>query len=95
MKLIVSGGSLRDPREISLHGRRRFGRAQATSYIRKIEHCCDALSTGRLRGRPAVHVSSGLRKQRVDSAFIFFLIEGDDLIIVRILHEEMNHEDYI
>lgn len=83
----------KDLQDIARYSRLAFGRAQAKRYIRRIEACCLSLSPA--RARPANKVSPGLWRRSVASHVVFFRIVGPDVIVVRILHEAMNHEEHL
>jgi toxin ParE1/3/4 len=95
MSLDFTKDAYSDLLDISRFTRRTYGKRQAVRYIEQIEHCCKGLAAGRYRGRPADSISSGLRKQIVESHVVFFRLSNRDVVIVRILHVAMNHEDHL
>ena len=95
MKLIFRPEAKADLREISYYTRRNFGKRQAKLYLRRIEERCAALA---LRARPAMpvdDVSPGLFRAGIGSHMIFFRIDGEELSIVRVLHQSMHYKDHL
>jgi toxin ParE1/3/4 len=95
MRLIFRPEATADLRDISFYTRRTFGKRQAKIYLRRIEDRCDALA---IRARPAMpvdDVSPGLFRAGIGSHMIFFRIDGDELSIVRVLHQSMHYKDHL
>ena len=68
----------------------RFGIEQARRYREGLESCFRMLADGPLIGRPAEGLSPGLRRYEVQAHIVFYRIEGDGILIVRVLHEKMD-----
>ncbi|BDA86659.1 hypothetical protein Sa4125_42010 [Aureimonas sp. SA4125] len=93
MTLIFRPEAANDLLEIARYSRRSFGKAQAKRYLRLIEGACGALADG--RGQSAGAISRDLLKRSVASHIIFFRRAEEGVVVVRILHKAMNHEDYL
>jgi toxin ParE1/3/4 len=67
-----------------------WGEDQAEKYLRKIEKACGEIASEHNRGVSAAHIRTGYRKVSVGSHMLFFRLDGENLEIVRILHQRMD-----
>lgn len=71
-----------------------WGPDQADRYTDEIRDACNALASGRKRGR-AVDVRPGYLKLTTGSHMIYFRDNGDRLEIMRILHNKQDVERHL
>lgn len=65
---------------------------QAESYIRAIEERLLGVAHGRIPARSADAVRMGYLKCAAGSHMIYFRREGDEILVIRILHQAMDVE---
>lgn len=71
----------------------RWGRKQARSYISGLRADIESLSNFALRFPEHEPSGLGLRKMSSGHHLVFYLVDGDVVEIVRILHERMDPEN--
>ena len=67
----------------------QWGPDQADRYTDDLRNACNALATGRKKGR-AVEIRPGYLKCPCGSHVIYFMDYGDRLEVIRILHSRMD-----
>jgi toxin ParE1/3/4 len=67
-----------------------FGEAQADEYFLGLCACLRTLADNPRVGREASWLNPGLRWHRHERHLIFYMIEGVDIFVVRLLHEAMD-----
>ena len=67
----------------------RWGVDQAEHCADDIRDTCNALAAGLKKGR-AVDVREGYLKYAVGKHFVFFVMVGDGITVIRILHQQMD-----
>lgn len=75
---------------IYLYTFERWNRDQADIYAARIIERCEQLAAGTLKGKRMPELSGRYLKASVGSHFIVCRHEGDNLVIVRILHQRMD-----
>ena len=70
----------------------RFGIEQARRYRDRLEDALRALADNPNRGRPADDIALGLRRWNYQSHAVFFRLEARGILIVRVLHQQMDFE---
>jgi toxin ParE1/3/4 len=68
---------------------------RAELYVSEIRQALHALVDGHLIGRPANEIGAGYRKLRVNSHFIFYRVESETFLVVRVLHQRMDFRSHI
>ena len=68
-----------------------WGLDQADRYTDDIHDTCNALAAGLKKGR-AVDVHNGYFKYSVGKHFVFFIMAGDGITVIRVLHQQMDVE---
>lgn len=66
-----------------------WGVDQAEHYTDDIRDICNALAAGEKTGRP-VDVRDGYLKYAVGKHFVFFVMAGDGIAVIRVLHQQMD-----
>ena len=67
-----------------------FGLTQAHSYLTGLHERFGALAQQPMLGRGAGRVARNLRRYEYQSHVVFYIPEDDDVLIVRILHKNMD-----
>ena len=67
-----------------------FGENKADSYTDEIDKCLLLLSESPQIGRALDKIKKGIYKHDHDYHAIFYLIESENIFVVRILHQQMN-----
>lgn len=80
-----------DLEEIWDYSVEQWGEEKAEAYIRQIRDACEALASGRKKGRAIDGIRPGYLKLAAGSHFLFFRFGNGGVIeVVRILHERMD-----
>jgi toxin ParE1/3/4 len=95
MRILWSTRARADLDDIWAYGAARHGPDRTESYLRGIERLADRLAREPRSGRSAEDVRPGLMKASVGRHMVFFRLRDDELRIVRVLHEAMDHAAHI
>ncbi len=87
MKLFIAVAARTDLVEIQLFGVKTWGRGQADKYRDLIRERMKVLARGEMTGTSADDIASGLRRQVVGSHAIWFRLDGERLVVLRVLHQ--------
>lgn len=69
-----------------------WGEAQCARYIEPLVACFQRLADHPMLGRSCSRIRPGLRRREQGKHVIFYRREGEDIIVLRILHERMSPE---
>ncbi len=72
-----------------------FGLEQAQLYLSGLQDRFEALVKHPLQGRKAEELAPGLRRFEYQSHIVFYMPEGKDIWIVRVLHQSMDLEKHL
>lgn len=78
-----------DLSEIADYTLRTWGEAQCERYLAQLEDCCQRLADHPILGRSCDAIRPGLRRREQGKHVVFYRRVGEDIIVVRILHERM------
>lgn len=67
-----------------------WGFDQAHVYTLNVKAACQGLCSGERPSQSAVHIRAGYRKALVGRHTLYFEIQGNRIVIVRILHQSMD-----
>ena len=81
-----------DLAEIADYTIAEFGIDQARRYRDQLRACFQSLLANPQLGRSAEEVAPGLRRIRQQAHVVFYRVERDGLLIVRVLHHSMDFE---
>lgn len=90
MRLHLSRRAAQDIEDIYLYGFINFGEAQADLYAQKISQTFDILCAHPDIGRLDTRVNPAVRCFSCESHVIFYDVQDDLILIVRILHRAMD-----
>lgn len=82
----------RDLREIWRYTFENWGDRQADAYLATIDAAIRKLAEGSARSADWSHVAPGLRRLIVRRHRIFCRVAGEQIVILRVLHEAMDVE---
>ncbi|ENW93599.1 type II toxin-antitoxin system RelE/ParE family toxin [Acinetobacter sp. NIPH 298] len=68
-----------------------FGVIQADKYTEHLESTLQLLSTSPLIGYECLEIASGIRRHDHQHHAIFYRKREQDILVIRILHQQMNH----
>jgi toxin ParE1/3/4 len=77
------------------HTAQKWGIEQAEFYVRQIGRHIAAVAAQPLIGRSCAEVRTGYYKYPSGAHFLFYRLAGDEVEIVRILHERMNFKQHL
>jgi toxin ParE1/3/4 len=90
-RYILSPAARADLDEIWEYSAENWGTEQAERYVFAIRAACEALASGKLKGRSTEDVRAGFRKQTVGSHLLFYRVTDEAVIdVIRILHQRMD-----
>lgn len=72
-----------------------FGIEQARRYRDQLQACLDSIRDNPSLGRSAAELASGLRRIRQQAHVVFYLVDGEQVVIVRVLHHRMDFERHL
>ncbi|HEY7549288.1 MAG TPA: type II toxin-antitoxin system RelE/ParE family toxin [Hyphomicrobiaceae bacterium] len=84
-----------DLAEIWRYSNLHWGSKRADRYIDAIRAACGKLAAKPSLGRPLPDAPSDFRQCRCGSHVIVHRQRGEQIYIVRVLHESMNHKEHL
>ena len=84
-----------DLTEIYTFGILQFGFSQAQKYVSSLEQTILKLAQAPFLGKDSSVLFPGLREFSHKSHMIFYLVQEESILIVRILHQSRNYKDFI
>jgi len=91
MRVLWSARARADLDDIWSYGALHHGMDRAEHYLREIERLSKRLAMHPRSGRTAEDVRPGLMKAGVGRHVIFYRLSDEELRIVRVLHDAMDH----
>ncbi len=91
----MSPEARRDVREIWRYSYRQWGEPKADVYIRDINQFLFRLSDRPDRGKACDHIRVGYYRVNFESHAIFYRIQEEGVLIVRILHQSMDFQRHL
>ncbi|WOE75136.1 type II toxin-antitoxin system RelE/ParE family toxin [Alterisphingorhabdus coralli] len=95
MKLVLTRRARRDMDSISAYTLKNWGRAQLLDYMGGLLDRMDEIAAEPEKGRSVPGIPDRFRRQSYRAHFIFFSIRGDEVRIIRILHQSMDHARHL
>lgn len=90
MRLILTGAAEADLRAIFRYSKVTFGKAQAAAYVATINSKIEVILASPQIGRRFDKIDDDMRLVACLSHHIYFRIVGDELRIIRVLHQRMD-----
>lgn len=91
----LSSAAERDIADILEYSLLNFGVDTAQRYVTALEGCFATLSDNPTFGRSAEDLRVGYRRHTHQSHTIFYLVEGADVVIQRVLHSSRDIENQL
>jgi toxin ParE1/3/4 len=91
----LSGKAKADVKEIGRYTRDRWGVAQRNRYLGALDACFQKIGANPTLGNSAEAIRAGYRRIREGSHLVFFRRAGNEVEIVRVLHERMLPERHL
>jgi toxin ParE1/3/4 len=92
LKLVISPQALSDLEDIFDYTVENWSYGQAIKYTSIIDSCFDDLSSGKIEGRDYHHSIEIYKMIKSGKHIIFYRLENEKCIIIRILHEKMDFD---
>ena len=89
-RLELSRDAVADIAAIGRYTRRTWGAEQARRYNRRLTDRLISLKQRSRPGRTRADIAPSLRSLKSDRHVIYFTLEDEQVLVVRILHESMN-----
>ncbi len=83
-----------DLEQIADHTWSNWGQRQLAKYMNELDNCFEQIRKNPQIGRSCESIRSGFRQIEVGRHVIFYVIESDAILIVRILHQQMLPTNY-
>ncbi len=80
----------RDLQQAWTYSRDRWGRRRADIYIRQLTAIIDQIAANPLVGQACEEIRVGYRKHPVGSHMLFYVIRDEAIVVVRVLHQQMD-----
>jgi toxin ParE1/3/4 len=89
LRVDVSVEAEEDVDLIAAYTTRTWGWRQANVYLARLEDGFDLLAKSPSIGRSCDSIRPGLRRFEIGKHVVFYLAQADELLIVRVLHQQM------
>ncbi len=89
----VSPLARRDLKEAWIYSKGRWGRSRADRYIGDLAAVMSRIADNPLLGQDCDDVRPGYRRHPAGSHMVFYELRDNMLVIIRVLHQQMNVED--
>ncbi len=86
MPISLSKAASKDLRNIARYTARTFGVQQAKAYGQGFQDCFAAIAENPLMGRPYDRIRPGLRCFDHKSHSIYYILQDNGVLVVRVLH---------
>ncbi|MFM2392122.1 MAG: hypothetical protein RLZZ546_99 [Bacteroidota bacterium] len=92
LKLVISPQALRDLEGVFDYTLKNWSYDQAVKYTSVLDGCLNDLSFGKIEGRDYLHSVEIYKMIKSGKHIIFYRLENEKCIIIRILHENMDFD---
>jgi toxin ParE1/3/4 len=89
LQVDVSIEAEEDIDQITAYTTRTWGWRQTNRYLAKLEDGFEILALNPSIGRSCDSIRPGLRRFEIGKHVVFYFVEPDEILIVRILHQQM------
>ncbi len=94
-QVIIRQRAKRDLQEIWYYSAAQWGVAQADSYVSMIQKAIERMVVDGARAARCDTLYPDLRRARAGSHILFFLVDAENIDVVRILHQQMDFEAHL
>lgn len=94
-KYVLSKKADSDLEGIYVYSHETFGARQAAEYLMSLRDCLNGLAHAPHIGRDVGFLHPGMQCHHHKRHMIYYLIEGNDIFIVRVLHDSMDENRHI
>lgn len=91
----LSAKALKDQEQLYRYSFSQFGMIQAARYMEELIRVFELLAEFPNLGTNCENIRADLRKHTHESHTIYYRIKADNIFIVRILHNQMDHRRYM
>jgi len=91
----LSGKAKADVKEIGRYTHERWGVEQRNRYLAVLDACFQKIGANPTLGHSAEAIRAGYRRIREGSHMVFFRKAGNEVEVVRVLHERMLPEKHL
>ncbi len=85
----LSGKAKADVKDIGRYTQERWGVEQRNRYLGDLDACFQKIGANPTLGNSAEAIRAGYRRIRAGSHMVFFRTSGNEIEIVRVLHQRM------
>jgi toxin ParE1/3/4 len=89
----VAPRARRDLQGAWIYSRDHWGLRHANSYVRDLSAIIQWIADNPMLGQACDDVRPGYRRHPAGSHVLFYEIRDNDVVIIRVLHQQMNVED--
>jgi toxin ParE1/3/4 len=82
-------------KSIAIYTQQRWGEAQRRTYLKALDEQFHAISHFPMKGVARPEIFPALRSDRYHDHIIYYMIDGQRIIIVNILHQRMDPRHHI
>jgi toxin ParE1/3/4 len=94
-RYVLSPRAQADISEIWDYTAKRWGSAQAESYLRQLRSSIGAVAADPGLGSNSEHIRAGYRRYRVGSHVLFYRVTAAGIDVIRILHRRMDFSRHL
>ena len=91
----LSERAAQDIEAIADYGFANFGVAKAREYGKGLERCFGHLAESPAVGLAADELADGVRRYKYESHWVFYSEQSGGILIVRVLHENMDFQRHL
>ena len=89
-ELRLTPAALRDLETLWDYTEQRWGTAQALHYLDALETAFQSLAQAPESGQRCDAIRAGYRRSWVEQHGVYYRLEGDAVVVVRVLHQRMD-----
>lgn len=93
--LRLTPAALGDLEDIWRYTAQQWGEAQAAHYLDVLNDAFVALAQSPRSAPQCEHIRPGYRRQTVERHAVYFRVDADVVIVVRVLHERMDAQRHL
>jgi toxin ParE1/3/4 len=83
-----------DLEEIAEYTWNTWGQKQLAKYLRELDNCFERIRRNPLIGKSYESIRPNVRRIEVGRHAVFYIVESNSILIVRVLHQQMLPANY-